>query len=254
MLRKVRGAGRLVGERLSRATTFERPAKSSASVSIDDDDESRGRKVTFGFRVTIVLVPCREDLRPFSAQLWWGADDYLRFRHRYDLALESAHAAAASRNREGKEQRSRPPRGGPSAIAIFDAASLEFEAVEPAKKTRGANNDTPQSQPREKATSRPPRLSGRVPPLSSSQSCVNTTNQWTPSVGAMAAKTAADAEEEGYRTEAMSSASDSTLSGGDSSEADSADETYQQHRGAVFGREQRRRPAARRRPRRLMSV
>lgn len=72
----------------------------------------------------------------------------------------------------------------------------------------------------------------------------------------MAGKAAAAAEDEGYRTETMSSASDSTLSGGDESEADSADETHQEHRGPVFGREQLRRPAAaaRRRPRRLMTA
>lgn len=77
MWRKVRGAGRFVGERLSSATTSERPAKASASRDIA---EGKGRKVTFSFRVTVVLVPCTEDLRPFSAQLWWDADDYLYFR------------------------------------------------------------------------------------------------------------------------------------------------------------------------------
>ena len=105
--------------------------------------------------------------------------------------------------------------------------------------------------------SRPPRSNGPLPSLSCSRSCViETTKKWTPSAGVMAGKAAAAAEDEGYRTETMSSASDSTLSGGDESEADSADETHQEHRGPVFGREQLRRPAAaaRRRPRRLMTA
>ena len=80
MWQKVRRAGRFVGEKLASATTSERPAKKAASGTTENEDESRGRKVTFSFRVTVVLVPCTDDLRPFSAQLWWGAEDYVHFR------------------------------------------------------------------------------------------------------------------------------------------------------------------------------
>ena len=74
---------------------------------------------------------------------------------------------------------------------------------------------------------------GPVPRLTSSQSCViNTTKKWTPSAGMMAAKAVADAEDEGYRTESMSSASDSSLVAGDDSETDSDDEPHQEHRGS----------------------
>ena len=75
--RTLRRAGSL-GERFISATTSQRSAKAAAST--DKDDENRGRKVAFSYRVTVVLVPSTDDLRPFSAQLWWGAEDYLDFR------------------------------------------------------------------------------------------------------------------------------------------------------------------------------
>lgn len=82
MWRMIRGTAvvRFVEERLSSATTSERPAKAAARASSASTDESRGRKVTFSFRVVVVLVPCVQDLQPFSEQLWWSEDDYVRFR------------------------------------------------------------------------------------------------------------------------------------------------------------------------------
>lgn len=84
MWRRVRGPGRLAGERFGCAAPPGEPLSETPQqarpASSDDNAESRGRKVSFSFQVRVVLVPCTRDLRPLSAQLWWDAEDYSDFR------------------------------------------------------------------------------------------------------------------------------------------------------------------------------
>ena len=185
-------------------------------------------------------------------------------RHRYDLAIESEAAAAASEEQHEKHQRSQPPRKGPSANGIFDAASLEIEGGEPTKPRR-ATTGAPRGEPQVQVLLRSPRLNGPLPPLSPPRSCViNATKNRTRSAGVVAAKAAAaeaeeeeeeEEEEEGYGTESMTSASEASLAAGDNSEADSDDNPNQEHRAKVLGRMRLWAPAAaarRRPPRRVI--
>eukprot|EP00903_Cladosiphon_okamuranus_P007727 g7487.t1 len=85
-----------------------------------------------------------------------------------------------------------------------------------------STSSTPRKEPYRKTLSRTPRLNESVLSFSPSRPCaISTTKKWTPSAGMMAAKAAAEAEEEGYRTESMSSASDSSLSSEYGGETDS---------------------------------
>ena len=62
--------------------------------------------------------------------------------------------------------------------------------------------------------------------------------------GPLQAAAEAEEEEEGYGTESMTSASESSLAAGDDSEADSHDDPHQEHRAKVLGRTRLWAPAA----------
>eukprot|EP00752_Nemacystus_decipiens_P012176 g10794.t1 len=116
--------------------------------------------------------------------------------------------------------------GMPTAAVTIGASGGHEQQEVPDRHALSTSN-TPRSEPNARA-SQPP-LSGSLPPILPPRSwAVSTTSKWTPAAGMTAAKAVAEAEEEGYRTESMSSASDGSLSGGDGGESDSDDDSQQE--------------------------
>ncbi|CAM9799745.1 unnamed protein product [Pylaiella littoralis] len=69
----------------------EHDATATATV---ENMHASSKKVRFHSTVRVILVPCVEEIRHLSAQLWWGKGDYLHFRREFLHTLKSKAAAA----------------------------------------------------------------------------------------------------------------------------------------------------------------